>query len=160
MKTENEILKIVENIAKGYIKGNVVYELIRKMYNEKHSEILENKVRLFLGKKDKILFSEFQKIVLDFQLISHEKYLTKMVNQFHQFDLNSKGFIDRIAFLNLLKSMDVEEHEAKEILNSADPFKTNIISFSDCISIFAAHLVDDPKRKNLSLLEKFCSPSE
>ena len=151
---------MVENIVKGFIEANLVFELIRKMYNAKHSEILENKIQLYLKSKEKILFSEFQKIVLDFQLKSHEKYLTKILKKFQQFDLNSQGILDSKGFKGLLRSLNVNEHEAEEILYTADPFNTNQISFSDCISIFAAHLVDDPERKNLSLLEKFCTSSD
>ena len=109
MKTDTEIIKIRNDIVNGFIEKAIWNEIIKRMYNEEHYFILEKKVQDKIPSRpnskignrkltreelalvnqnveEKINFQVFLKIVLDFQLKSHEKYLQKFVSLFKEID--------------------------------------------------------------------------
>jgi len=56
---------------------------------------------------DKLMFSEFTKAVLDFQLREHEKFLYKFIVIFKQIDTDNNGVINEDEFVDLVKRMRV-----------------------------------------------------
>jgi len=55
----------------------------------------------------RLLYSDFQKVVLDFQLREHERFLQKFNLNFKRFDLNQDGVVDEQEFRALVISMGV-----------------------------------------------------
>ena len=56
---------------------------------------------------DKLMFEEFSKCVLDFQLREHEKFLYKFIVIFKQIDSDNNGVINEEEFIELVKRMRV-----------------------------------------------------
>lgn len=56
---------------------------------------------------DKLLFSEFQKAVLDFQLKEHEKFLYKFIMVFKSVDSDNNGVLNEEEFTQLVDKMGV-----------------------------------------------------
>eukprot|EP01022_Parablepharisma_sp_SALTPOND_P006584 TRINITY_DN1266_c0_g1_i1.p3 TRINITY_DN1266_c0_g1~~TRINITY_DN1266_c0_g1_i1.p3 ORF type:complete len:630 (-),score=73.32 TRINITY_DN1266_c0_g1_i1:7118-9007(-) len=204
LKTETELNKMVKDIQQGEIEENYWAAIIRKMYNEEHYGILtgrikekieldRNNVRLE-GKKmtreelsamkakqgNKIFYSDFQKIVLDFQLSTHEAYLRKFTNLFKEIDTETSGVIDESGFRLLLGRMgiSVNEAEIERLLQIVDPYNNQRITYSECLSLLSSVLllvryllkqeatqievVDEDGNtglKTVSILEKFISES-
>jgi hypothetical protein len=52
--------------------------------------------------KLKIEYSVFQKVILDFQLKSHEKYLKRFVFVFKQTDGDQNGIVDEVGLFSNL----------------------------------------------------------
>lgn len=188
-KSEGDICKILSDIQAGEIEEGEWTEVIRKMYNEEHCGILEHRIRdkisenkqslnkgeskrltreelraLQSKKGNNISFSIFQKIVLDFQLATHEKYLKKFISVFKKIDTDTNGIINEGEFRELLAMMKVvqTEEEIERLLQNVDPFNNMQITFSECLSLLSSETTTVPDRdptgremKTISLLEKF-----
>eukprot|EP00341_Mesodinium_pulex_P015591 CAMPEP_0116994102 /NCGR_PEP_ID=MMETSP0467-20121206/67901_1 /TAXON_ID=283647 /ORGANISM="Mesodinium pulex, Strain SPMC105" /LENGTH=134 /DNA_ID=CAMNT_0004692047 /DNA_START=1210 /DNA_END=1614 /DNA_ORIENTATION=- len=85
-----------------------------------------------------IPFDRFLKVLLDFSLLSHEKFLKKFVDLFNEIDGNCDGMLDEeemVQLINRLKIVDSDE-QIDVILSKADPNNNKIITFSDCVQVF------------------------
>lgn len=111
---------------------------------------------------DKLLYSEFLKAVLDFQLKEHEKFLYKFIVAFKQVDTDNNGVVNEDEFSELVKRMkiwDDEEQDISYFLQVVDPYNNNEITFSEIVHLFSAHMVSagdsDNPEKTIPILEKF-----
>lgn len=85
-----------------------------------------------------IPFNRFLKVLLDFSLMSHEKFLRKFVKLFLKEDKERKGVLDESQFINLIRGLNIVEDDDQFniILHKADPHNNKIITFSDCVQVF------------------------
>lgn len=127
----------------------------RKMTREERLALVSQK------DVDKLMFSEFTKTVLDFQLKEHEKFLYKFIVVFKQVDKDNNGVINEDEFIELVKRMNIcgSEEEITRFLEIVDPYNNQEITFSEIVHLFSAHMVsaDDPDNpdKEIPILEKF-----
>ena len=88
----------------------------------------------------KISFKDFQKIVLDFQIKSRDRYLKNFVALFRRSDSDNNGIINEEEFFELLKNLNVYddylEENAIRLLNIIDPHNHKQIIFTECVSLF------------------------
>lgn len=128
----------------------------RKMTREERIALISQK------DSDKLLFSEFMKAVLDFQLKEHEKFLYKFITIFKQVDVDNNGVVNEEEFVELIRRMriwkDVDQ-EANKFLEIVDPYDHGEITFSEIVHLLSAHMVpsddvDNPE-KEIPILEKF-----
>jgi Ca2+-binding EF-hand superfamily protein len=109
---------------------------------------------------EKLSFFEFQKIILDFQLQEHEKFLSKFTRLFKAVDFDGNGAINEQEFRELLSSMEVVETEEEVLflLQAVDPFNNQKMTFSEVVHLLSSHMVaakaETPQDK-IPLLEKF-----
>lgn len=87
-----------------------------------------------------IKYSQFEKVILDFQLKSHHLFLKNFLSMFRQIDSDQNGIIDEEEFMHLLSSLQLDVH-ARKFLEKIDPYNNKIISFSQCITLFSAEVV-------------------
>lgn len=73
----------------------------RKMTREERLAMVSQK------DSDKLLFTEFMKTVLDFQLKEHEKFLYKFIVVFKQIDGDNNGVVNEDEFIELVKRMRI-----------------------------------------------------
>jgi Ca2+-binding EF-hand superfamily protein len=105
---------------------------------------------------------EFQKIVLDFQLKSHDKFLKNLIFIFKRFDSDNNGIISEDEFINLIHTLNIYKddlnEQIKRILTVIDPFNKKIITFSECVSLFSMEFIYDDDgnggKRKLSVLER------
>jgi hypothetical protein len=69
-----------------------------RMHDSKSKLTREEKLTLGSNRDQKILFSEFLKNVLDFQLGEHEKFLKKFRLLFKQVDTDNNGVLNEHEF--------------------------------------------------------------
>jgi len=157
LKTETEINRMVNEIQQGTINRGYWSAIIGKMYNEEHFEILSKKIRekIELDKKliktsnrkpstervsNEILYSDLQKIILDFQLTTHEKYIQKFTKLFKGIDVDKNGLVNEVEFRELIARMKVpiDEEGIESLLQTVDPYDNQKISYSECISLFSS----------------------
>ena len=55
---------------------------------------------------EKLLYTDFEKIILDFQLQEHEKFLKRFSEVFKQVDDTKRGVLDEDRFRSLLQMMN------------------------------------------------------
>lgn len=164
LKNDTELNKIIKDIQNSEIEELYWNAIIKKMYNEEHYKILCEKIKerieqsqnslKFSGRKltreeinaqkakqgNKILFSDFQKIVLDFQLATHETYLKKFTELFKEIDTKTDGVLDENGFRMLLERMGlkISESEIEKLLQIVDPYNNQKITYSECLSLFSS----------------------
>ena len=106
LKTEAELDKILNEIQRGIISKTYWTGIITKMYNEEHRAMLNKRIREKIEinsrnrksdrrlnndrgriQHDEILYCDLQKIILDFQLNTHETYIKRFTRFFQYFFL-------------------------------------------------------------------------
>ena len=75
-------------------------------------------------RNSKLLYFDFQKVILDFQLREHEKFLSKFTELFKTVDTDTDGIINEEEFKKLLRTMNVlsGDDEIDYLLQAVDPF--------------------------------------
>jgi len=59
----------------------------------------------------KLQYNDFKKIILDFQLQEHERFLIKFTDLFKSVDNDQDGVISEVQFKDLLRIMNVFDSE-------------------------------------------------
>jgi len=164
-RTESDIAKLLNDVQAGEIEEWQWKEIIKKMYNEDHFAILEQRIRdkisernPQIGKADRrrltreelialqnqkektIPFADFQKIVLDFQLATHEKYIKKFVTLFKKLDTDTNGILSEEEFKQLIAMMKVtsSEEDVERLLQIVDPYNNQQVTFSECLALLSS----------------------
>ena len=102
----------------------------------------------------KMPYSDFLKVLLDFQLLGHDRFLTKFRDKFREVDRDSNGVLNEEEFRQLCsyigkssgkgKAAKVirSEEEMRALLETADPFNNQIITFSEAVACLSADIVE------------------
>lgn len=90
-------------------------------------------------RKFSLSFHTFLQVVFNFQLSKHEQFIAPLRLLYKKIDTNNHGFISRNQFLSLIAllqeaSIEGEYINSEEFLDRSDPFNTNIITFTACVS--------------------------
>jgi hypothetical protein len=164
LKTNNEIKDMLQHKIAGHILEEECTDIINYMYNQEDAEFLLSKLRKFytfpakssidtkklsrdqqlkiLNEKEKpvIEYNIFQKVILDFQLKSHEKFLKNFVACFRLVDKDMNGIIDEPEFREMIGYF--ESHamrcDPEKLLAVIDPYNHQQITFSQCVSLFSS----------------------
>lgn len=91
--------------------------------------------------KKRIKYFYFQKIILDFQLKSHENFLTNFIDKFRQVDSDQNGIVDENEFRKLIKLVDPNQEmgiKLDHLLDILDPFSNDIITFSSIVTLLSS----------------------
>ena len=157
-KREVAIRQMLNSIKEGAVEEWLWKEVIEEMYNATHAAQLEAIVAEYISSiKDEEIQSELryrekpgtskqvveipfivlQKLILDFQLKTHESYLSKFIQLFKTIDSDTDGVINESQFRELLgqSTCNFEEKDIAEMLDYLDPYNHQKITFSDCISL-------------------------
>jgi len=168
LKSEDEVSKLCKKR-----QGSAVYEeewvdIIKYMYNHEDSVTLIMKCKDLIASQQKaeqmnrpargrgrqsreeeerdagkLAFVDFLKVLLDFQLKGHEKFLLKFMKLFRQFDKDKNGVINEEEFRQLIIATDPKKNdsEIQDLLNMVDPHNNQQISFSECVNFLSSDLV-------------------
>ena len=126
-------------------------------YTNTNSRKLTREEIKHLSKKEndlKILYSDFNKILLEIQIRLRDKYLSNFLSIFKSLDEDDDGILNEEQFRNLIIKLDVYPlenigDEYDKLISKIDPFNTQVITFSDCITVLSNEYLDDKKTKVL-----------
>lgn len=91
-----------------------------------------------IRKQMMIKYKDFEKIILDFQLLSHRQFLSRFINMFRQYDANNFGYLDEDQFKELMTTVDPEQRvNLDSIMEAIDPQEMGVFPFSACVSVFS-----------------------
>jgi len=116
----------------------------------------EEQMKLMSEKEKPIIdYNVFQKIILDFQLKSHEKFLKNFVQLFRRSDKDINGIIDEGEFKDMVNNMEKYsiQPDVQKLLMVVDPYNHQQITFSQCVSLFSAEMISDGEN-TFSILQK------
>jgi len=108
------------------------------------------------------------KVILDFQLQEHEKFLSAFTSLFKELDLDGNGILNEEDFRELLTrvnnvttsypsdSEDLQEH-IDTLLNMVDPHNNKQMTYSEIVQLLSSHLtpISDENPRLVPLLEKY-----
>eukprot|EP00826_Nyctotherus_ovalis_P016973 TRINITY_DN14958_c0_g2_i1.p1 TRINITY_DN14958_c0_g2~~TRINITY_DN14958_c0_g2_i1.p1 ORF type:complete len:508 (-),score=157.39 TRINITY_DN14958_c0_g2_i1:926-2449(-) len=160
LKTEEEVDKMVKEMQSGEVSSYYWSSIIEQMYNAKHCAVLAEqiKAKAEAGRKNsagkrlpreemnaiksrqEIAYGELVKILLDFQLNTHEKYIHKFTLLFREIDREKAGVVDEAGFNQLLAKMKlpISEEEQAQYIEIIDPHNHRRITYSDCLAFFSS----------------------
>lgn len=123
---------------------------------------LKDQVTNGSSQTNKLLYSDFKKVILDFQLQEHERFLIKFTNLFKSVDRDQDGIISEIQFQELLRMMNVleDESEIESLLAQVDPDNNKKMTYSEVVDALSNHMMPrdplNPSANNqIALIEKF-----
>eukprot|EP01064_Diplonema_japonicum_P017936 TRINITY_DN2643_c0_g1_i1.p1 TRINITY_DN2643_c0_g1~~TRINITY_DN2643_c0_g1_i1.p1 ORF type:complete len:767 (+),score=265.50 TRINITY_DN2643_c0_g1_i1:80-2302(+) len=163
MKGDDEVNNLVHKRTAGYMQEEEWVDIVKYMYNAEDSVSIIMRVREVIKEKNpprrravgrrtdsgapreqnSILYHDFLKVLLDFQLQGHERFLGKFVKLFKQFDADKNGILNEAEFVQLLKAIDPAklDEEINALLDLIDPHDNQLINFSECVTFLSSELV-------------------
>lgn len=183
LKTNGDLEALLQEKLNGVIAEDEWTDIVKYMYNQTDSEILvrllqevqehrlsqlesPSKKRLsreeLLARKEreaalrgKVPYRDFLKVLLDFQLKGHEKFLQAFVRRFKSCDSDNNGVINESEFRQLVSSFSLPEPEISRLLQVVDPYNHENITFSECVALFsAAPPAADSAQPAMSVLQR------
>ena len=93
------------------------------------------------------------KVILDFQLQEHEKFLSQFNNLFKEVDSDHNGVINEEQFRTLILGMDMVIHsdneaDIKKLLEIIDPHGNNHMTYSEVVQLLSSQLVPSSSERN------------
>ena len=106
------------------------------------------------------MYCDFQKIILDFQLQEHERFLSKFTELFKEVDSDTNGIIHEGEFKELMQKMNIvsSEEEIDYLLTAVDPFNNQRMTYSEVVHLLSSQMVpkdDVNPQVTIPILEKF-----
>ena len=103
-----------------------------------------------------MVFKVLEKLILDFFLNKHEKYLSRVKDIFNSLDLDDDGRITPDKFkesLGFIDPMDELKLDSNLLCLLADPHSTGSITFSKYIEVLSGIKVKGSKGEEISLIQ-------
>jgi len=151
-KNNEGVMKMLREVVNEQIEESSWKGIIRKMYNEEDYNKLLVRVEAYnktttkksIDYKNKIPFSKFLKVVLDFQMLKHEKFLSKFITLFRKINKSTTGVISSEEFVIMIKEMklNISDTNINKLLEKVDPFKGNKITFSECVELLTLETIE------------------
>ena len=91
----------------------------------------------------RVPFEDFLKILLDFQLAGHEKFLSKFRRLFREVDTDKNGVVNEPEFRDMVLRMDpnINMVSLDRMMQMVDPYNNQHITFSEAVGALSAELV-------------------
>ena len=96
-----------------------------------------------LANSGRIPYRVFLKVLLDFQLKGHDKFLSRFRRLFRDVDADRNGVLNEDEFRQFVLKVDPNKSlgEMDEILATVDPWNNQNITFSEAVGVLSADLV-------------------
>ena len=170
LKRDDDITNMVKKRMAGHIQEEEYVDIIKYMYNRDDSVAIllrindarDQQEQAFKSRArgarstgsrmaedaanaSRLAYSDFCKILLDFQLSGHEKFLRRFVTLFRRSDTDRNGIVDEDEFKTVVSGVigDAADKndEMVEILNTCDPYDNKRVTFSQAVTALSGHLV-------------------
>lgn len=183
LKTNSDIETMLSEKCAGYVSEEEWMDIVKYMYNPTDAELLvtllrelqqKRAVALLPAKKkltrneltqirekqsaqrNRISYRDFLKVLLDFQLHGHEKFLQTFIDHFQAADQDQNGVINEEEFRSLLENLgvDLDEMEISRLLGLVDPFNNQQITFSECVTLLSTESAGSQETVKMSILQQ------
>jgi len=181
-KPEDHIVKISNSITSSTIPVSVSSDIVGYLYNEEDTEtlrkMLDDEAKRVGGVQDRrkaeqdvakgtprvkdkerttekaIPYKLFEKVLMDFQLLGHDRFLSKFRECFNRLDGDKDGILDEDQFTTLCslvgkpttkgknKIKERTEEELGRFLSIADPFNHSSVTFSSAVACMSEDIVE------------------
>jgi len=95
------------------------------------------------GSTGVLFFDQLSKVLLDYQLHRHEKFLAPFRRTFRRFDADLDGVIDRAGFKALLTTVfeTLPASQLDVLLLQVDPHQQDVVTFSKTVAAFGSDVL-------------------
>jgi len=169
LKSASDIESMAQMRVSGQLGEEEWAFIVPYMYNESDSQEILDNLRMIIEKKpmsvptspkglrmsrqetfvrleqekslrNRVAYSEFLQVLLDFQLKGHMKFLSSLQRLFQEADKDSDGYIDEDEFRELVNHLNAgySAKDLQRLLQLIDPFAYQRITFSQCTALFNA----------------------
>lgn len=109
-----------------------------------------------------ILYRDFTRIILDYQIKCRVKYLRNFVHIYKELDSDDNGILNEDEFIQLVANTELYNErfafESNRLLMLVDPFNNKQVTFSDVITVFSNEIVTEVdsngNAKKVNVLDK------
>jgi hypothetical protein len=137
MYNEADVQEILANLGEIIEKKPISVPTSPKGLRLSREEAL---VRLEREKsvRNRLAYSEFLQVLLDFQLKGHMKFLSSLQRRYQEADKDCDGYIDEDEFRELVNSLNLgySAKDMQRLLQLIDPYAYQRITFSQCTALF------------------------
>eukprot|EP00759_Apiculatamorpha_spiralis_P032820 PhF_6_TR34175/c0_g1_i1/m.50008 len=171
LKGDDDILQMLRKRVASLVYEEEWVDIVKYMYNAEDSVTIIMRIKEIIKQTQKprrnlpgrrggspladqreataIPYTEFLKVLLDFQLEGHERFLAQFVRLFRQIDTDRNGILNEYEFRNLLRLMDNSktDEEVSALLDLIDPHNNQLINFSECVTFLSSELVKMAQRQ-------------
>jgi len=139
MYNETDALLLVSLIRELMQQRNVQSPQAGRQLRLSREEMMLNREKE-RALKSRIPFADLLKILLDFQLKGHEKFLQGFLRRFRSADSDEDGYLSEKEFRDLADSLEMGLNPAdmERLLQLIDPYDYQKINFSQCVSLFTS----------------------
>lgn len=144
----------LELLAAMYPEGGETFrELSQAIDKLAAAELAQVKKEKGKEATPKVVFADFQKLILDHQLRVHIKFLSNLKQIFRSYDKENYGFVPKKEFESLLERLDNEKMlDRDSIMSTIDKNLWDTITFSDTVLLLSHHNIQKGGQK-MSLLQ-------
>eukprot|EP00669_Euglena_mutabilis_P014180 TRINITY_DN9222_c0_g1_i1.p2 TRINITY_DN9222_c0_g1~~TRINITY_DN9222_c0_g1_i1.p2 ORF type:complete len:194 (+),score=64.16 TRINITY_DN9222_c0_g1_i1:200-781(+) len=153
-KTDEEVTALLERKWCSSLQESEWGAIVRYMYATQDAATICVRVREAAlqsrgtGPKEargpsRIPCAAFLKVLQDFQLQGHERFLRPFVTEFRQWDTDADGMLTEPEFRGLLRAIAPQKGPAEvaALLEAMDPRHARCFTFSQCVAFLADELV-------------------
>lgn len=139
MYNETDALLLVSLIRELMQQRNVQSPQAGRQLRLSREEMMLNREKE-RALRSRIPFADLLKILLDFQLKGHEKFLQGFLRRFRSADRDEDGYLSEKEFRDLADSLEMGLNSAdmERLLQLIDPYDYQKINFSQCVSLFTS----------------------
>ena len=166
LKSDEDINTVLKRRMSTSISEEEWVDIVKYMYNQEDSVTIIMRIKDLLKQRaaprrgasrraksagtdaakpnePQLGYNEFVRILLDFQLEGHERFLSNFVRIFKQHDTDRNGIVNEHEFRLILKNVDPSknEEEVGALLDLIDPHGNQLITFSECVTFLSSELV-------------------
>ena len=183
LKTNSDIEAMLAEKCAGYVGEDEWTDIVKYMYNPTDAELLISLLQELQQKRavtslptkkkptreellqmrekqsaqrNRVSYKDFLKVLLDFQLHGHEKFLQSFLERFRGLDEDGNGVVNEGEFRALVDSLEMgrEEAEVTRLLGLVDPFNNQQITFSDCVALLSTEGAGSQEEAKMSILQQ------
>jgi hypothetical protein len=166
LKGDDDILQMLRKRVASVVYEEEWVDIVKYMYNAEDSVTIIMRIKEVIKQSHRprrgnlpgrrgaspasdareataVAYTEFLKVLLDFQLEGHERFLANFRRLFMQMDTDRNGILNEYEFRNLLRVMDPtkSDEEVSALLDLIDPHNNQLINFSECVTFLSSELV-------------------
>ncbi|KAL7706193.1 hypothetical protein N2W54_004675 [Lotmaria passim] len=139
-----EIVKYMYNAADAALITSIIHQFLYRQSLPKLQRHSEEEIKLSpTAVYSQLLYRDFVRLLLDFQLDGHERFLERYVGIFRRHDGDRNGIVNNVEFAAIVRELDAAkpEEEVEAMVHQIDPYGSQLITFSESITFLNDELL-------------------
>ncbi|KPI86658.1 hypothetical protein ABL78_4273 [Leptomonas seymouri] len=162
-----EVKRALQESMNGTVREDEWKAIVKYMYNATDAALITSMIHQFLypqsppklqsqcGERttpslpavySQLSYKDFVRLLLDFQLDGHERFLERYVSIFRRHDGDRDGIVDNAEFAAIVHELDPTKPEAEveAMVKEVDPHGIQLITFSESVTLLNDELLKGP----------------